>query len=116
MINYYYNRIKHLRYAQPIIKDIDLLNSLIIKFNRQRAIDVVSKLTLKYEPELQKIGIYLSGRPVIKGEKEALYNEYTEDNLMDDIDYLIMCISIIGAVRYGVEKSLEDAIENVINN
>ena len=115
MINFYYNRIKHLRIAQPIIKDIDNLNLLLNKFNRRQAISLISYTTLKYEDDLQKIGVYLSGRPIIRGEEQTLYSEHTKEDLVDDINYLIMCLAIIGAVRYGVEKNLESAIEKVIN-
>lgn len=115
MIEFYYNRIKHLRIAQPIIKDIDKLKNLMNNLNYNLAINVISSLTTKYEDDLQKIGIYLSGRPIIKGEKHILYSDYTSDDIIDDIEYLIMCLTIIGAVRYGVEKTIENAINKVIN-
>ena len=115
MITHYYNRIKHLRIAQPLIKDINNLNALYSNYNRNLAISTISRITLKYESDLQQIGLYLSGRPVIHGDADNLYSDYSKENFLDDIDYLINCLCIIGAVKYGVEKSLENAINKVFS-
>ena len=116
MFNFYYNRICHLRIAQPLIKDISLLNNSMTHYSRKRAISTLSYITLKYQPDLDKIAIYVSGRPVIKGQEQSLYSDHTEDDLLNDLDYLIKCLIIIGAVRYGVERNLEEALEKVNSN
>ena len=113
MLNFYYNRICHLRIAQPIIKDINLLNSLLNNFSRKKAITTISNIVLKYQTYLDSIAIHLSGRPVVTGETNSLYNDITNDSLINDINYLVDCLVIIGAVKYGVVKSIEDAIENI---
>jgi hypothetical protein len=114
MITFYYKRFRHLRIAQPIVNDIEMLRNISINFRKSTAISAITSITTKYEEELQYIGFYLSGRPVVKGEIDDLYSEYEEDSFLYDIDYLIDCLCIIGAVRFGVEKSLDDAIENVL--
>lgn len=113
MLNFYYERICHLRIAQGLIKDINLLNSTLINYSRKKAISNISYIALKYQKELDKIAIYLSGRPVIIGQEEVLYHDHTEENLLADIEYLIECLIIIGAAKYGVVSSIEDAIENL---
>lgn len=113
MFDFYYNRICHLRIAQPIINDITLLDNSISYYTRRSAISALSYITLKYQKELDKIAIYLSGRPIIKGQESVLYFDHTEEDLLNDLEYLIKCLIIIGAVRFGVEKSLVDAIAKI---
>ena len=113
MLNFYYYRFCHLRIAQPIINDINMLHSALITHSRKKAIDTISYITLKYNVELDKIAFYMTGRPVIKGEQDELYQDYSQSILESDIEYLINCLIIIGAVRFGVEKSLEHALQKI---
>lgn len=113
MIHYYYSRICHLRIAQPIINDINLILSSIYDFKTGQAINVVSYISLKYQKELDRIAFIVSGRPVIKGNHIDLYMNYPTENLMADLEYLVDCLVVIGSVRYGVEKSIDDAIKRI---
>lgn len=113
MLDYYYNRISHLRFAKPILDDIEALKNVQLKFYRPAAINTISRISLKYEKDLQKIGFYLSGRPIIKGETRALYANKTDDDVMDDLTYLINCLIVIGAVKFNLEPSLEAALKKV---
>ena len=115
MFDFYYNRICHLRIAQPIIKDILSMEEIIGNYNRQRAISALSFITLKYQRELDIIAVYMSGRPIIKGQQNVIYSNHTKDDLIDDLYYLIKCLIIIGAVRFGVEKSIPEAIAKIID-
>ena len=113
MLNFYYDRIKHLRIAQPIIKDINLLENTINNYTKNKAIQNITYITLKYRLELDKIAIFMSARPVVIGEETKLYQDYQKENLIEDIEYLIECLVIIGATKYGVVKSIEEALENL---
>ena len=110
----YYNKIKHLRIAQGLVKDIDSLQYLLYAFNRKQAIHTVSHITLKYRSDLDKIGIYLSGRMITTGNQYELYHNYSDESLIDDINYLIDCLIVIGSVKYGGIKSLEEAINKIM--
>lgn len=111
----YFNRIRHLRMAKPYLDDINKLFNLLDNYNHRQAIVTVSKLTTKYEDGINKIGFLMSGRPVVKGQINTLYAEHTEDDMVADIEYIIDCIIIIAAVRFGVVKSYETAINELLN-
>ena len=113
MLNFYYNRICHLRIAQPIIKDINTLEECLRNYSRKKSISTLSYITLKYQHELDQLAIYMSARPVIKGEENSLYSDHTTEDLMGDLEYLISCLIIIGAVKYGVEKNIVDALDKI---
>lgn len=113
MIEQYFNQIKHLRIAQKYVKDIENLLYLIDNYNHQQAINLVSQLTTKYEQGINKIGVYFNARTVIKGEVNELYKDYSSDDMLDDIDYLITCIVIIAVVKLGFEPDIESVINKL---
>ena len=114
MLKTFYKKFCHLRIAQPIISDINSIDKVLYDFHSKTAINLISRLTLKYENDLNKIAFYLSGRPVVKGEMNILYKEHTIENLEDDLYYLKDCLIVIGSVRFGVVKSIEDALMLII--
>ncbi len=113
MLEKYYSRMSHLRLALPLLTDISALENLIYNFVRPRVIQQLSYISLKYEQELQQIGFYFSGRTIVKGETSILYSHKTDDDLLDDIYYLIDCLVVIGAVRFGMEDSIESVLEKI---
>jgi len=116
MINTYYQRLKHLRMAQPYINDINLLRNAYTYSDKYSAISVVSFISVKYESELQKIAFYVSSRPITRGNIYELYNDYTMEDYFDDIDYLTKCIIIIAIVRLRIKPSLESALEELFSD
>ena len=114
MLNTFYRKFCHLRLAQNIVHDVNSINMALYNFHGRTAINLISTLALKYENELNKIAFYLSGRPVIKGEMSILYGEHSLDNIEEDLYYLKDCLIIIGAVRFGVVKDIEEALKLVI--
>jgi len=113
MLEKYYSRMSHLRLALPLLTDISALENLIYNFVRPRVIQQLSYTSLKYEKELQQIGFYFSGRTIVKGETSILYSHKSDDDLLDDLYYLIDCLVVIGAVRFGMEDSIESALEKI---
>lgn len=113
MIQQYYNRLKHLKIAQSYVKDITNLLNLLDNYHRREAVNLVSRLTLKYEHGINKIGLYSDARSVEKGNVEDLYKDYSDENLVDDIEYLIECIIIIAVVNLKIEPSIETVIEKL---
>lgn len=113
MLEKYYRRMSHLRLALPLLKDISALEYIMYNFNRRYAIDTLSRISLKYENELQKIGFYYSGITIVKGNQNAIYYYKTDEDLVADAEYFIDCLIIIGAVRYGMENSIETVLEKL---
>lgn len=113
MLEKYYNRMSHLRLATTLLNDIGALEQIVYNFNRNYAINTLSSIEDKYESELQQISFFYSGRPIIKGEINTLYSHKSNDDLIDDAYYLINCLIIIGAVRFGMEKSIELALQKL---
>lgn len=109
----YYNRIRHLRYAKGILDDINLIENAMANFNANRAIRIISHIATKYEQGIEKIGFLLTGRPIIRGLAEELYEDYNEENIYNDLMYLRDCLVIIGVVKYGGIKSIEEAISGL---
>ena len=116
MINTYYQRLKHLRMAQPYISDINLLKSSYSCPDKISAISLISYISVKYESDLQKIAFYVSARPVTRGNLNELYTDYTPEDYYDDIDYLTKCIVIIALVRFKMVPSLEYVLQQVFFN
>lgn len=110
MLEKYYTRMSHLRLATPLLNDIAKLEEIVYNFNRNYAINVLSDIGLKYEQELQQISFFYSARPIIKGEINAIYSHKTNDDLIDDAYYLIDCLIVIGAVRFGMAKTINDVL------
>jgi len=113
IIEKHYETLRHLRMAKSYVDDIQKLNFVLNNFKRNQAIALLSKLTLKYEKGIDQIGFYLSGRPVIKGQIDNLYGDRSTDDLVADIEYLIDCIVIIGAVNFGLAPSIESILEEL---
>lgn len=100
----------HLRIAQPLINDIIALDNLITNYNRTAMKNQLSYTSLKYEKELQQIGFCYSGRAIIKGPQYEIYSTKSDYDLIDDANYFIDCLILIGAVRFGMEKDLPAAL------
>jgi len=110
----FYNRIRHLRYAKGILDDINILENAAANFDANSAIRIISRIVVKYEQGIEKIGFLLTGRPVIRGQAEELYADYNEENVYNDLMYLRDCLILIGVVKYGGNESLEDAINQLV--
>lgn len=113
MINTYYNRLKHLRIAQPYVNDISMLQRAYSIADKTSAISLVSYISVKYEDDLQKIAFYISARPVARGNLDELYIDYTPDDFYEDLDYLSKCIVVIALVRLKMVPSLESILEEI---
>lgn len=113
VIENYYNTLQHLRMAKPYTDDIKKLNACLLKYRRKDAINLLSKLNLKYETPLNQISFYLSGRPIIKGEVNELYREYSDEQVVDDINYLIECIIIIASVKLRLCPDLDTILDEI---
>lgn len=113
LLENYYKRMVHLRIAQPLINDITTLDNLVTNFNRVALIYALSFVSLKYEKELQQIGFCYSGRAIIKGHECDIYSTKTNYDLIDDANYFIDCLILIGAVRFGMEKDIPSALNRL---
>lgn len=113
MLEKYYRRMSHLRLALPLLNDISALEFIIYNFNRFKAIEVLSRIALKYEKELQSIGFYYSGVTITKGTIASIYSYKSDDDLISDANYFIDCLIIIGAVRFGMEDSIQSVLHKL---
>ena len=113
MIQSYFNKFKHLRMAQGYVQDINSLLYLLNNYNHNKAINLVSQLTTKYEEGINIIGAYYNARYVVKGEINELYQDHTSEDMIDDIEYLIECIVIIAVINLRIETDVETVIQKL---
>lgn len=108
----YYNLFKNLRVVQRATSDINELQYVIEEdFDRNLAIDVCSKMSLKYEAPINRIGSLFSGLKVFRGMK--VYREKTDEDILDDLIYIRNCIIIYATVACGLEPSYNTCLIKV---
>ncbi len=112
-INEYYLKLKTLRLAQDIIKDIDILANAINNFNEEISKRVITYITTKYHSEIDELGALATQIYVINGSYKQLYKNTSAEDMINELGYLIECLVIIGCVKYRFENSYEELLEKL---
>lgn len=107
----YYNLFKNLRVVQRATEDINELQYVIENFDREVAIDVCSKMSLKYETPINRIGSLFSGLKVYRG--MAVYQDKSDEDVFDDTVYIRNCIIIYATVACGLEPDYNTCLIKV---
>jgi len=113
LIENYYNSIKHFRGSLHYLKEIEEIEDAIIFYEQETAQNVIMFYADKYKTYLNKIGKLLTDVYVYKD--ITIYNTKTDEDLINDLHYLIDSIIIIATVNLGLEKSLNEIIVKLKN-
>lgn len=111
LLTKYYQTLLHLKSARRYVFDITTLNECFLNFDVENSISTLRPLVYKYRSELNQIGKYKTGITVKKDTR--LYEKKTDDDLMFDLQYMIRCIILIGAVHCGLVNNIYLALEQL---
>jgi len=106
---------KNLRNMQVIVEEILTLDYYVYNFDKDSAARVIDFVVDKYEKEINQIGsLYKDeSKNMVVVDEPTLYEEKDEEEVNSDCEYVRDCLIMIGAVRSGVRRDLQQVVDEI---
>ena len=109
-----YDTIKNLKMFAKELYYIDTIQSILNNYDFDSAFDIISELTDVYYYELNEIGQNISNRPVVQREvAEQYYTQADDEDVLQDLRYLQLCLVAIAGVKCGILKSYDEVADEL---
>ena len=96
------------RVASPYVKDIDIVYSYIEYYDRAESSNCASVYRQKYQPTISAMGKISGGVRLVYDNN--IYNTKTDEDIIDDLYFIIWGILCEAHVVVGFEKSIQDFV------
>ena len=107
-----FNLYRYLRSAQEIVNEILTLDYYVTNFDEDEAIRAIDFCITKYNKEIKQITGMKRDKVVIENDHH-LYETKDEEEVNSDVEYIRDCLIIIGAVRSGIRRSLQEVVYEI---
>lgn len=107
-----FQRFRHLRTMQTIVKEIEILDHYVYEYNEPEAIRCIDFCITKYGEYIKRIGSLYQDKVVVEDDPE-LYESKDSVEINGDVQFIRDCLIIIGAVQSGIRQSIEQVVKEI---
>ena len=106
---------KNLRNMQVIVEEILTLDYYVYNFDKDGAARTIDFVVGKYEKEINQIGALHKDKSknMVVVDEPTLYEEKDEVEVNSDCEYVRDCLIMIGAVKSGIRRDLQQVLEEI---
>lgn len=109
-----FESIKPFRVAVPYVEDIEIVYSYIEYYDRKESSNCASVYLQKYQKTLSAMGKMSGGVRLVYDNN--IYKDKTDDDIIDDLYFVIWGILCEAYVVIGYERSIKDFVIKYIYN
>lgn len=106
-----FNLYKNLRGMEIIVEEVLTMDHYVYNFDKEEASLYIDYCVGKYEREISKIGSLYKNMVVV--DEPDLYEVKDEEEVNSDCEYIRDCLIIIGAVKSGIRKSIQEVVTEI---
>lgn len=107
-----FDRFKHFRSMQTIVKEIDTLEYYVYNYVEGDIIRLIDFCVTKYGEYIKRIGSLYQDKVVVENDPE-LYEKKDEVEINGDVDFIRDSLIIIGAVQSGIRPNIESVVNEI---
>ncbi len=108
-----YVNIQNYRFAQKYLKDIDIIYTYMVNYNRKQAENCASFYLQKYYKTLSKLGRITGGIRLVYNNN--IYKAKSDDDIIDDLYFCILGVFCEAYIYIGFAKNVNDFVLNYLN-
>ena len=109
-----YSTIISLRLCEHEVRYINIISSVLDRYNSLQARQLISEIVQVYEYDLDTIGTTISNRPVLrKTQAEKYYSNVTDKDIVQDLIYVQHCLVAIAGLRVGLIHSYAEVAKEL---
>ena len=105
---------KNLRSVQNIVNEILTMDYYVYNFDHDETVGLIDHFVKKYNKEIKLIASLRNDSVVVVDDDPNLYDEKDEVEINSDAKYIRDALIIIGAVKSGIRKDIQSAMEGIV--